>query len=963
MNGHLNIKLAGQDVALPPDFELNFHDQNPLFNKSEMWSEPMAIPVDGNRQVLENIDVPESGKRSTAYDKIEAQVEVDGVPVRHGYSRVQDNTLIDGKLDVNIDQSVQSFDDLIGDLECRDVPLKDRLKIGEKVGEVDINVDYLYQCVITYMEQDKKPEKTEYYLGISPASAHALFEPQALGFSQPGVTKPASNDHFYMGEMFEQQWQDYTPHKTYQDGHEVKIPVFEVDFTNVSEPYDSTVNSPYKDESGGTLGWPFCNARIAYTHYKKKDDVEETSDQVDLTTTYQQYENFGPYWVLDARRPQTGVCFYVLYFLDCLFKHLGVTFDNSELLKVEDLKHLAFFTTHCRYDSVYEGGETFSGNLDKITEAVDVIGRIGWPPSHITSRKEFKENYTEEEYNKIVFNSVNTWLEERGCGGKLAVPKPATKSVQNFTYKDKNGNATEVIVGKKDVQSVDFEARISKISYTAKVVSMYANSDNFPEASVKDVIDSLEASFGIRFVYDYERRHVKAYFIRDVFHTTTAPVKIQGKILSVTPLTDLTSGVRMKYNNEGTDKEQRQNVKQGIRDYDTDYDYIDYPEKRVVVGLDYDEIKRQVKSNNMYVYVDMNTGNAYRIKVDSETLGKPVLFEVGQFKGIEVGDCSKENEDHVVEYVSNFVPVPFNRVSAYLEQAEANCSKDGGTDGHGYYVFEGGDSIGDFNKNLKPTYSAFADVQMEHEFIQHRVDNVLDNQFVEVVCSEVLELVESYDPTQTDDGNSPLQEYDWGLAVAFMRGGGANMTIQHYDYNFDGFTNSKWKTTAGDYQMSSDSMTVEGEDYDYNGDGGGERLSLKIRAWKPFLFYIDDAGKTHLTYDLSLAGQQVEGVSGKTWLIPCLSDEVSMEDPTKIVRRIKSRGLADTMMSEIIHFLLHKQPLQIKMEMTAAELCDIPNHWHERVQVGDMIGFIDDVEWSASMQNGLSDVTMKFYYI
>ena len=141
-------------------------------------------------------------------------------------------------------------------------------------------------------------------------------------------------------------------------------------------------------------------------------------------------------------------------------------------------------------------------------------------------------------------------------------------------------------------------------------------------------------------------------------------------------------------------------------------------------------------------------------------------------------------------------------------------------------VFEGGDSIGDFNKNLKPTYSAFADVKMEHEFIQHRVDNVLDNQFVEVVCSEVLELVESYDPTQTDDGNSPLQEYDWGLAVAFMRGGGANMTIQHYDYNFDGFTNSKWKTTAGDYQMSSDSMTVDGEDYDYNGiydgDGGGD---------------------------------------------------------------------------------------------------------------------------------------------
>lgn len=953
MKGHLNIKLAGQDVALPPDFELNFHDQNPLFNKSEMWSEPMAIPVDGNRQVLENIDVPESGKRSTAYDKIEAQVEVDGVPVRHGYSRVQDNTLIDGKLDVNIDQSVQSFDDLIGDLECRDVPLKDRLKIGEKVGEVHVDVDYVCQCTITYNEDSKKPSQSKTYVGVPPSSASGDFEPQALGFSQPGVTRPAGVvNGITVGNSY----------KTYSDGTKVAVPTFEIDFTNVSEPYGSEVNSPYSDESGGTLGWPFCNARIAYPHHKIDETTvpASTSSQIDENVNDQVYESMNPYWVLEARRPQTGVCFYVLYFLDCLFKHLGVTFDNSELLKVEDMKHLAFFTTHCRYDTVYEGGANFSGSLDKITEVVDVPIVMGWPPIPRDVRSEFKENYTEEEYNDIVFNAVNTWLEERGCGGKLWVKKPETKSVQNFVYTDKNGVRHPVVVGDQEVAAIDNDARISKISYTAKVVSMYANSENFPEASVKEVIDSLEASFGIRFVYDYERRHVKAYFIRDVFHTTTAPVKIQGKILSVTPLTDLTSGVRMKYNNEGTDKEQRQNVKQGIRDYDTDYDYIDYPEKRVVVGLDYDEIKRQVKSNNMYVYVDINTGNAYRIKVDSETLGKPVLFEVGQFKGIEVGDCSKENEDHVVEYVSNFVPVPFNRVSAYLEKflaSNGNTSIDVGDGSH----------LGDFNKGIKPTYAAFADVDMEHEFIQHDIDNVLDNQFVEISCSERLTLVESYDPTQTDDGNSPLQEYDWGLAVAFMRGGGANMTIQHYDYNFDGFTNSKWKTTAGDYQMSSDSMTVEGEDYDYNGtldgDGGGERLSLKIRAWKPFLFYIDDAGKTHLTYDLSLAGQQVEGVSGKTWLIPCLSDEVSMEDPTKIVRRIKSRGLADTMMSEIIHFLLHKQPLQIKMEMTAAELCDIPNHWHERVQVGDMIGFIDDVEWSASMQNGLSDVTLKFYYI
>ena len=49
-------------------------------------------------------------------------------------------------------------------------------------------------------------------------------------------------------------------------------------------------------------------------------------------------------------RPQSGICFYVLYFLDCLFAHLGVSFDNSALMAVEDMRHLCFFTTHCKYD-------------------------------------------------------------------------------------------------------------------------------------------------------------------------------------------------------------------------------------------------------------------------------------------------------------------------------------------------------------------------------------------------------------------------------------------------------------------------------------------------------------------------------------------------------------------------------------------------------------------------------------
>lgn len=86
---------------------------------------------------------------------------------------------------------------------------------------------------------------------------------------------------------------------------------------NVSDPY------PLK---------PFCNVRIC----------TKRTDSYDLETEV-------PYWVYDADRPWSGTCFYVAYFLDCLFSHLGITVNENHLLDVEDMKRLAFFTTKCEF--------------------------------------------------------------------------------------------------------------------------------------------------------------------------------------------------------------------------------------------------------------------------------------------------------------------------------------------------------------------------------------------------------------------------------------------------------------------------------------------------------------------------------------------------------------------------------------------------------------------------------------
>lgn len=84
---------------------------------------------------------------------------------------------------------------------------------------------------------------------------------------------------------------------------------------NVAEPY------PLK---------PFCNVRICT---KRTDSYDKNLE--------------SPYAVLEADRPYSGLCFYIGYFLECLFAHLGVEYDMENFKKIGDMTRLAFFTTKC----------------------------------------------------------------------------------------------------------------------------------------------------------------------------------------------------------------------------------------------------------------------------------------------------------------------------------------------------------------------------------------------------------------------------------------------------------------------------------------------------------------------------------------------------------------------------------------------------------------------------------------
>lgn len=887
MNSHLALLAHGKPLTLPDDASMDIEMRNPLFNDDEMFSLPMTLPLDGNREFLKNMEDINSNLRPVDVEHTPIQILADGLPMGSGMLVTQEDERLEDSISVSVDAAEQSFRDLISDLECQDVPLKDQILIGEKIGDVTAYINFWYHAKVNV-----GGKKGVYEYSSLPSHMTGTMNPQALGFSYPGICETIPDTP---------QWAKSGGNSiTYPNKHTVRIPQVETSFINVTDAY------PEK---------PYCNARVAYKHYDVEisETSETTSDSIVLPkdSTGLPYDK-SPYWVLEADRPQSGLCFYVLYFLDCLFKHLGVTFDNSEILAVEDMKHLCFFTTKCGYD---EGTEPLYGGTKE---------------------------------NPLLKNTdqVNEWLNSRGCGGQLIVGEPETKTVEEADVYRENPMTGELEFFKNfkvgdNAESIELISEVSGYNITANVYAMYANSENFPDESVSTVLDSLENAFGIKFSYDYEKKHVKAYFIRDVFRKqskTTVP--FNANFISMNKVAEKITGVRMRYSAEDDKKDQQKYLRDSYRnknmDYDTDYNYIDYPQDRTVYRQNiYKDIFREVSNNDKNVYIDLTTGNAYRVKVDKDASTikdlRPVLFEVGTWKGVEFGDCSSINEDFVQEFAIDFSPVSFNDVNYHLERQMAYGELTGTTpDGYDF-------RIKNFNETSnQPILAAFVDEDMEHEFVLQEIHSPVSNAVADIPIVQQLRLRESYDPSKTEDGNSPLQSYNWGFSLALMRGGGTNMTFQSYAGNYDGFGNSKWRTVAGEYALTSDSMDQFGNDFDYNGIfegiGPGERFSLKIRAYK-----------------------QPE------WANQPLCNSDVMDEQGNITRKIRSRGLFDTFLIDYAYFLVNRKKYIVRCNTTVAQVADIPNHWKEWWLINGKKCLINKVNTTIDIQTGMGEVELEVY--
>lgn len=944
MNSKLTILADGKPLALKEDASISIELKNPLFNGNEMFSYPVELPIEGNRHFLKNVDDASSDIRPVSYEHTPMQIIAEGVSLASGPAVIQEDERLEDSFSLSVDASVQSFDDLISDLKCNEVPIptkyRDQLLIGEKIDEVSVSVTYNTDVEIKY--EGKKGDKK--FGTVGGDTTEGTFSPQALGFSYPAQCVETGDLHEAV----------LSKTSTYPNGNIVNIPEVQTSYINVSDAY------PHK---------LFCNARVCYAHHDLNEDgttsdelvqdLKQSSGTGSNSQAQEMYEDRGPIWVLDADRPQSGICFYILFFLDCLFEHLGVQFDKSALTAIGDMKRLCFFTTKCTYDIEPLYAKEFYNENDKeviagLKTTKDI--KVGFFQKKANSEKEVKK----------LFDDVNAWLDSRGCGGNLKLENPKNKSVQEVKYRDviykvidrlqtgsyadgKTAKDTEVVsvksgwktetVGKNKVASITCKSTISEAQMSASIFRMYANEKNFPEESVSDVIDSLEQQFGIKFHYDYEQRKVTAYLIRDVFRKQNpTPRTFHAQVLNMLPITEKITGVRAGYAAESEAKEQRDNVKNQVKDYNTDYDYIEYPKDRTVTSLTYKDIIHEVKNGQMNVFVDLQTGNKYRVKIDKQFTDvsnmEPRLFEVAAMKGVEFGDCSALNEDFIIEFRSSFVPVGMVDANYRLALSSSTGSKCATDDpkqpsevGKQYEGYEFSEVNGSY---AKTQMAALVDEDMEHEFVKQYVKNSMSSMVADFYVTEELCLRESYDPSSTDDGNSPLQSYDWGLSIAIMRGGGADATHEAYDYNYDGFGNSRWRTKSGDYAMTTDSIDPYGTGYDYNtgdepGIGDEERFSLKPRVWV-----------------------QPEWADA-----PLVVNTPS----------VKNRGYVDTFLIDYIYFILHRKRFYVKCLATVAQIVDIQNHWKEWWNIDGKKCLIDKVNAKISARDGLGEVELEVFAI
>lgn len=199
------------------------------------------------------------------------------------------------------------------------------------------------------------------------------------------------------------------------------------------------------------------------------------------------------YYQFDADRAGTGICFYVLYFLDCLFSKLKVPVIENGLPNMDDMKRLAFFSTLCDFERYPFITKAPGSNVDATLSDFGIQEVKG-------------ERFGQSEYFEI------GGVQYTGFG-------PSQHSVGASIY---------------------------------QLNRMVATSKNFPDIEVSELIESIKNAFGVVLLYDEKFSTVRLLFVKDILRDSSI-VHAFAEIYECTKMENRLNGFELGYSSGSDD--------------------------------------------------------------------------------------------------------------------------------------------------------------------------------------------------------------------------------------------------------------------------------------------------------------------------------------------------------------------------------------------------------------------------
>ena len=805
----IQLKINGEWAVLPPGFSLKMMVNSPLFSDQGNLSYPFELPTEPNTHIFKNVAHPQGLVRLRDFHGKPAEIWFDGNLIFYGQTEVSgDIDFSKPTFSLNVVSNNGAFKDMVSGLNCRDVNIIDKIKIGWRPSRVVWDTpekEYTFSCF--------KDGITKWLAEFQKMTPTQALDKRTLDI------KPYLKD---CGDLA-------LPHVVFSELEH-----------NVSEPY------PMKS---------YCNVRMCCPNAKDESVQSESADST----------GYG-YKVLEIDKNNNAPSFFVLYFLDCLFskENLNINYSNDGLFvdgdrtrpKYEDLCRLAFLNAYPRYDDVGEG----QYNADIPILKYDLREMIGADTCYyrLSSRMHYAISYNEVVGRKLGNTAVGIGY-EYSTNERKDVNDNADENLNSRWYK------YDCYANGKNFPDTSVQNVISDLTNAFGIVFDYDQENNYMQLHiVRDVMRDKDVQEPDCVIIDKPtiKRSMKNGVIlsygenEDINYNYRMPNghdKYGGddpKIFS--DYLNLSSSNRMRtdahtYYEKNTCGAYRIKVDESTGREPQFFSAAAYRDYKIGIIKDaYNRNHRYYNSGNVYdqsdtkVYVDRDEDAAEKITIN--------------YKPVTIND--------VWQYLANKDKVLGVDVFAYPSSA-ADQDLCVWVDAEGYNTHA---NVGVFDyisgsgmQGDKPHMdgSGKKAKQTTIKVLSSTAEMMSVNKVVEVNGVEV-RITMGIDVTIAGDCAFDLSAEEHYLAKAnvgytlgIMRGPG-NKSQPDIQYNYDDEGNDTWIDTYDKPAFTADSIDLYGQVFDYNGEENGGatldgRLSLLLDARK-VKEYDDDGNPVYFEY-------------------------------------------------------------------------------------------------------------------